>query len=78
MVNVLVGQSSQSRMVGSVRVIGLGIVFKVINLVLVVGVVNLDYKHLAQNIHGLHVLNHQSIEKSRDVTTVMVRHTDQG
>ena len=27
LVNVLVGQSSQSRMVGSVRVIGLGIVF---------------------------------------------------
>ena len=78
LVNVLVDQSSQSRMVGSVRVIGLGIVFKVINLVLVVGVVNLDYKHLAQNIHGLHVLNHQSIEKSRDVTTVMDRHTDQG
>ena len=50
MVNVLVGQSSQSRMVGSVRVIGLGIVFKVIKLVLVAGVVNLDYKYLAQNI----------------------------
>ena len=77
-VNVMGGQSSPSEMVGFVRVTGLGIVFKVIKLVLVVGVVNLDYKHLAQNIHGLHVLNHQSIEKSRDVTTVMDRHTDQG
>ena len=44
LVNVLVRQSSQSEMVGFVRVTGLGIVFKLIKLVLVAGMVNLDYK----------------------------------
>ena len=43
-VNVMGGQSSQSEMVGFVRVTGLGIVFKLIKLVLVAGMVNLDYK----------------------------------
>ena len=64
-------------MVGSVRVIGLDVVVGVI-IGLGFGavrVVMLDDEHSAQNIHGL---NHQSIEKSRNVTPVMDRHTDQG
>ena len=54
------GQSSQSRMVGSVRVIGLDVVVGVIiGLGFgVVRVVILDDEHSAQNIHGF---NHQSI-----------------